>query len=83
MTFARFVIVAGLSGAGKSQVMKSFEDLGFYCLDNLPPALVLELLGLARGAGIERVALSLDMRVRGPFGEALGVLDALRAREIA
>ncbi len=82
MTFSRFVIVIGLSGAGKSQVMKSFEDLGFYCLDNLPPALVPELVSLAERAAIARIALSLDMRVHGPFGEALAALAALDARGV-
>ncbi|GAC1306418.1 MAG: RNase adapter RapZ [Vulcanimicrobiaceae bacterium] len=83
MTFARFVIVTGLSGAGKSQAMKSFEDLGFYCLDNLPPALVPGLVDLCRAAGIERIALSLDVRIRGPFGEALAALGALDERGVA
>jgi UPF0042 nucleotide-binding protein len=82
MTFARFVVVAGLSGAGKSQAMKSFEDLGFYCLDNLPPALALELVTLAGRAGVERLALSLDVRTHGPFGEALAALDELEERGI-
>ncbi|MBD5606995.1 MAG: RNase adapter RapZ [Candidatus Eremiobacteraeota bacterium] len=63
--------------------MKSFEDLGFYCLDNLPPALVPELVTLAERAGIRRVALSLDVRVGGAFGEAAGALDELERREIA
>jgi UPF0042 nucleotide-binding protein len=80
---ARFVVVAGLSGAGKSQAMKSFEDLGFYCADNLPPALVADLVTLVRGAGIERVALSLDVRVGGPFGDPLVALEHLRSRGIA
>jgi UPF0042 nucleotide-binding protein len=82
VSFSRFVIVTGLSGAGKSQAMKSFEDLGFYCLDNLPPALVPELVALSEGAGIERLALVLDVRTRGPFGEALEALEALEARGI-
>ncbi len=63
--------------------MKSFEDLGFYCLDNLPPALVPELVSLAERAGIERIALSLDVRVQGTFGEACAALDALAERGIA
>src|SRR5208283_2140159 len=71
ITPARFVVVAGLSGAGKSQAMKSFEDLGFYCADNLPPALLADLVRLVQSAGIERVALALDVRVGGPFGDAL------------
>ena len=63
--------------------MKSFEDLGFYCLDNLPPALVPQLVTLAERAGIERIALSLDVRVHGPFGEASAALDALGERGVA
>lgn len=63
--------------------MKSFEDLGFYCVDNLPPALVSAFVTLALGAGIERVALSLDVRVHGPFGEALPALADLEARGVA
>ncbi len=80
MTFKRFVIVAGLSGAGKSQAMKSFEDLGYYCIDNLPPSLALELVELAREAGVEQLALSLEMRKQGPFGEPLAALRKLRER---
>lgn len=77
--FSRFVVIAGLSGAGKSQAMKSFEDLGFYCLDNLPPAMAPRLVSLARDAGIERLALSLDVRTHGPFGDAVAALDELEA----
>jgi RNase adapter protein RapZ len=82
LTFVRFVVVAGLSGAGKSQAMKSFEDLGFHCVDNLPPALLLDFVGLARQAGTERLALALDVRSHGAYGEALASLDALRGRGI-
>jgi UPF0042 nucleotide-binding protein len=77
------VVVAGLSGAGKSQAMKSFEDLGFYCADNLPPALLDKLVTLAGDAGIERLALSLDNCVGGAFGDALAALDELTARGVA
>ena len=83
MTTPRFVVVTGLSGAGKSQAMKSFEDLGFTCVDNLPPALVRDLVTLAQNAGIERVALSLDVRVRGPFGDALAALEELEASGVS
>ncbi len=62
--------------------MKSFEDLGFYCLDNLPPVLALDVVRLAHAAGIDRIALSLDVRVHGPFGEALAALAEFRAQEI-
>jgi UPF0042 nucleotide-binding protein len=80
--FSRFVIVTGLSGAGKSQAMKSFEDFGFHCLDNLPPKLTLGLVELCAYAKIERLALALDVRSHGPFGEAIVALDELRARGI-
>lgn len=59
--------------------MKSFEDLGFYCVDNLPPALLSEFVILAADAGIARLALSLDGRTGGPFGEALAALALLRS----
>ena len=79
MTFKRFVVVAGLSGAGKSQAMKSFEDLGFHCVDNLPPAMLADFVQLARSAGSERIALALDVRAQGPYGAALVELENLRA----
>ncbi len=83
MTFTRFVVVAGLSGAGISRAMKSFEDLGFYCIDHLPPALASDLVSLARRANIERVALSLDTHVGGPFGNPLDALAALETLGVA
>lgn len=70
MALRRFVIVTGLSGAGKSQAMKSLEDLGFYCLDNLPPALLPGLLELVRATDRDRVAVALDVRSHGAFGDA-------------
>jgi UPF0042 nucleotide-binding protein len=79
MSFERFVIVTGLSGAGKSQAMKSFEDVGFHCVDNLPPALIRELVALCTEARVRRVALALDIRSRGPLGEATTALSELDA----
>ncbi len=58
-------IVTGMSGAGKSQVIKTLEDLGFYCVDNLPLALFPKFLELLEGAGGDvgpRFALGLDLR---------------------
>jgi len=75
----RLVIVTGLSGAGKSQAMKSFEDLGFACLDNLPPVLSADYVALADRAQIDRAAVSLDVRTLGPFGDALVSIEAMRA----
>ena len=77
MNLQSFVIVTGLSGAGKSQAMKSFEDLGYYCLDNLPPNLSMALVALVEAGGIERVAIALDVRTHGPFGDPLAALEGL------
>lgn len=75
----RLVIVTGLSGAGKSQAMKSLEDFGFACLDNAPPVMAREFVALAEQAGIVNAALALDTRTLGPFGDTLAALDELEA----
>ena len=68
MSIRRFVIVTGLSGAGKSQALAAFEDLGFYCLDNLPPTLLPQIVALAAASGYDRIAVAPDVRTAGPFG---------------
>jgi len=60
----RFVIITGLSGAGKSQAVKYLEDFGYFCVDNLPPALItkfVELCHQTKGK-IEKIALVIDIR---------------------
>ena len=47
----KFVIVTGLSGSGKSEVMKSLEDMNFYCVDNLPPTLIVNFAEICYQAG--------------------------------
>jgi len=70
----KVLIITGEAGAGKSSAVKHLEDLGFYCIDNVPPALVPELLSLIeRNPEIERAALVAD--VRNPeFKESAGEL---------
>lgn len=75
----RLVIVTGLSGAGKSQAMKSFEDFGFACLDNAPPVLARPFVVLAEQSDNGNAALALDVRTRGNFGDAVAALDELAA----
>jgi UPF0042 nucleotide-binding protein len=60
----RLVIVTGMSGAGKTQALKALEDLGFYCVDNLPPALMPKLadLCLQSDGKLNRLALGIDVR---------------------
>lgn len=69
MSVRRLVIVTGLSGAGKSQALAAFEDLGFYCLDNLPPTLLPQIVALAAASGYDRLAIAPDVRTSGPFGD--------------
>ena len=67
----RFVIVTGMSGAGKSSVLKMLEDAGYFCVDNLPIQLVKKFLRLILQGSQDKVALGLDIR----SGQALKELD--------
>ncbi len=59
----RFIVVTGLSGAGKSQAIRALEDLGYFCVDNLPTQLIPTLANLARrSAELPKVALVIDVR---------------------
>ncbi|HHV79203.1 MAG TPA: RNase adapter RapZ [Firmicutes bacterium] len=73
------VIITGLSGAGKSQAMKCFEDLGFFCIDNLPPALVSKFAELCKQASgqVKQVALVMDIRGGTFFDDILRALSEL------
>ena len=75
----RFTIITGLSGAGKTQAMKVLEDLGYFCIDNLPPALLPQLVELHAQSGQNRkYAIAIDIRVREYFSDlrkALSWLD--------
>lgn len=77
----QLVVVTGLSGAGRSTALRVLEDLGFYCVDNLPPQMVPEVLSLTQHAGEwKRVGFGIDVR-GGTFLENAGeVLDALVKR---
>lgn len=78
----RFVVVTGMSGGGKQTAMKMLEDIGFYCVDNLPVPLVptfAELL-IQPGSELRKVAVGLDIRSDQMFGDimkALGQLDEM------
>ncbi len=58
------VVVTGLSGAGKSTALRALEDLGFFCVDNLPTQLAPQAVDLCERGGMTRVALGMDVRVR-------------------
>ncbi len=80
----RLLIVTGLSGAGKTTVMRCLEDLGFFCVDNLPPDLIPKFAELCAQTGgkIRRVALVIDIRGGEFFSRLVGVLNDLRRQKV-
>jgi UPF0042 nucleotide-binding protein len=77
----RFVIVTGLSGSGKTHALRALEDLGYFCVDNLPTQLIPTLAELANreDAGLDKVALVVDVRESAFLREFPGVLKSLRS----
>lgn len=71
------VVVTGLSGAGRTTALHALEDLGFFCIDNLPTALAPQAVALCEQGGMTRVALGMDVRVRVFLGEVGRVLSLL------
>ena len=81
MAQLNLVIVSGLSGSGKSHALKAFEDAGYFCIDNLPPALIPTFVELCnqQGGEISNVALGVDVRERVFFSDLVGTLERIKA----
>ena len=78
------VIITGMSGSGRTQAMHVFEDMGYYCIDNLPPSLILqlaEIVGVNSGIG-RHLCVTSDLRSQGLFDELLDTIESLREREM-
>lgn len=77
----QFLIVTGMSGAGKSRTVATLEDLGYYCVDNLPIALIPQFAEVCFAATerYEKVALVTDVRAGGDFNQLFGSLDSIKA----
>lgn len=75
----QFTIVTGMSGAGKSTVLKILEDLGFFCVDNLPPALIQKFAEIcfSPDSGINKVALGIDIRGGNLFAELFKAIEEI------
>ncbi|GEO78164.1 glmZ(sRNA)-inactivating NTPase [Companilactobacillus mindensis DSM 14500] len=72
------VIVTGMSGAGKTVAMQSFEDLGYFCIDNMPPNLLPKFWELVHESGkINKVALVVDIRSRSFYDEIFSMLSKM------
>jgi UPF0042 nucleotide-binding protein len=79
-----FTIITGLSGAGRSEAAKSLEDLGYFVVDNLPPALIPKFAELVETTGgPHRVAIVADVRGGKFFGDLANALEVLRKKRIA
>lgn len=81
MARLNLVVISGLSGSGKSHALKAFEDAGYFCIDNLPPALLptfVELCNQQNGE-ISNVALGIDVRERVFFSDLVGILERVKA----
>ncbi|SEH45021.1 MULTISPECIES: RNase adapter RapZ [Atopobiaceae] len=78
------VVITGMSGSGRTQAMHVFEDMGYYCIDNLPPRLVLDLarvVGINSGVG-RHLAVTCDLRSQGLFDEMFDVMHQLENHEL-
>ena len=83
MSSARIVFVTGLSGAGKSQAIKTFEDLGFYCVEHLPPAALDTTLTVLDAARTDAIAITLAEHGDALLGDALAAIErAARTRAV-
>ncbi|WP_461225966.1 RNase adapter RapZ [Lacticaseibacillus suihuaensis] len=72
------VVITGMSGAGKTVAMQSFEDLGYFCVDNMPPALLPKFWELVKESGkIDKVALVVDLRSHAFYDQILDMLTGL------
>lgn len=80
----RYLIVTGMSGAGKTSVIHALEDLGYYCVDNLPPSLIPGFIELwhSNPGTEECVAFGVDIRSRQYFSQLSRVLDELKGRGV-
>jgi RNase adapter protein RapZ len=80
-TKKQFIIVTGLSGAGKSHAIRALEDLGYFCVDNLPTMLIPTLaeMTMREDAGIEKVAIVIDVREGGFLREFPRIYRRLRS----
>lgn len=79
------VVITGMSGSGRTQALHVFEDMGYFCIDNLPPRLILQLaqlVGINTGVG-RHLAVTCDLRSQGLFDEIADSLKALREHELS
>lgn len=79
----QIVVVTGMSGSGKSCIMDVMEDIGYYCIDNLPPALIVNVYDICRKGenNIKKIAIAVDLRAGDMFSQIYCGLNELRKNE--
>lgn len=75
----KIVLITGISGSGKSVALRVLEDAGYICVDNLPVRFLHEFIANTRDAGLERVAVAIDVRSPGDLDELPDVITSLRS----
>ncbi len=85
MEYLDFKIITGFSGAGKSEAVKCFEDMGYFCIDNLPPSLILKMVELFSmpESKVRKVALVIDVRLGDLFEDIFAALDELDKKAVS
>ncbi|MBV8066657.1 MAG: RNase adapter RapZ, partial [Candidatus Eremiobacteraeota bacterium] len=83
MSSLRIVFVTGLSGAGLSQAIKSFEDMGFYCIEHLPPVALDGVIASLERSPVREVAIALDLRTDEELGSPTDAIDRVSRRNRA
>jgi UPF0042 nucleotide-binding protein len=80
-----FLIVTGLSGAGKSRTVDALEDIGFFCIDNMPPKLISKFAEIATQSGskLSKVAVVTDVRGGELFNDFIEELDLLKTLDFS
>ncbi|MBM3713408.1 MAG: RNase adapter RapZ [Actinobacteria bacterium] len=80
----KLVIITGLSGAGKTAALRYFEDAGYYCIDNLPASLLVNLIEFfdKKSHQINKIAVSIDLRSGFLFDEIYGTFEVLKQKNI-
>jgi RNase adapter protein RapZ len=76
------VLITGMSGSGKSVALHALEDAGFYCVDNLPPELLLPFIDLEEQHGVQKVAIAMDIRSASSLPMVPKLLSALKNRNV-
>ena len=79
----KIIIVTGLSGAGKTQAMDVLEDMGYYCIDNMPPSLIRSFLDMAeKNKEIDRAAFGIDVRGGSLFNDLKDALEYMKKEKV-